>query len=115
MHRVIGILIIAHVLFVVGGCSTPDTGFKATWSESVGAFGLIGVLPPEEDLRVGDFFVFAQDPEAPNAPRMLRVNGAARWGTVDVLSALESEYERRRSWPRTPDDFLQVSCFVRRA
>jgi hypothetical protein len=96
------------VLLAVG-CRSTGNDSEPVWFEPVSNVGLVSVLPPEEDLRVGDLFVQSTNPEAPGTARTLRLRSGSRWGTLKLLDDLEVEYEHRRSWPRTPDDFLQIS------
>ncbi len=80
------------------------------WVQVVRELGFVPILPPREDVRVGDIYVFSVDPEGESAlAEARRLSALSRWGAVPVLETLETEYKERRSWPRTPESLLQVA------
>jgi hypothetical protein len=96
-----------------GGCSQPlPTGqFNDDWAQRLDTMGLVPVMPPREDIRVGDIYALSLNPEAAVSQQQRKaaareVAGVTRWDTLPVLSELTDEYRQRPSWPRTPDSFL---------
>ena len=79
---------------------------RAEWAEPFKRLGMVPVEPPNEDLRVGDLFVYAVDPEGErggstrNVDR--RIGAVGRWASLPVATQLDQEYERRPSLPPTP-------------
>jgi hypothetical protein len=75
---------------------------------------MVPVVPPREDVRVGDLYLFPKDPSRRNllggsSDKQERLQAMPRWAAVPVLTDLNEEYRSRRSWPRTPDEFFQVA------
>ena len=96
-----------------GGCSQPlPTGqFLDEWAQRLDTMGLVPVMPPREDLRVGDMFALSMDASRATSLKQQRafareVAAVTRWDTIPVLTALAEEYRQRPSWPRTPDSYL---------
>jgi len=79
---------------------------RSQWAAPFERLGLVPVEPPNEDLRVGDLFVYTVNPEAErggntrNVDR--RIGAVGRWASLPVAAALEREYEQRPSLPPTP-------------
>jgi len=79
---------------------------RGQWAAPFERLGLVPVEPPNEDLRVGDLFVYTVDPEGErggstrNVDR--RIGAVGRWASLPVATALEREYEQRPSLPPTP-------------
>jgi hypothetical protein len=110
----------------VGGCVTSETVIDVdpnsivdphtaggTWKSPAGRMGLLPIMPPSEDVRVGDMFVYPFNPDI-HAASVARSNASGlstspRWATLSLLEALEQEYELRPAWPGTPDSYLQIS------
>jgi len=106
-------LVAVVVLAGHGGCSQPlPTGqFNDDWAQRLATMGLVPIMPPREDIRVGDIYALSLDPEAAVSQQQRKaaareVAGVTRWDTLPVLSELNDEYRQRPSWPRTPDSFL---------
>jgi hypothetical protein len=112
------IVVAAVVIPVSTGCETGSaTGASHDaslhqWRERVGSSGLVGIIPPEEDLRVGDIFAFSISPDqlesgssTARQAAARRVAASSRWASLPVLTDLEDEYGQRPPWPRTPDAF----------
>ncbi len=105
------------VVFAFLGLSLPacilnwdrsgDGGFRSlpALKETLASVGMVPVLPPSEDVRVGDIFVYPRDPDASIGVQPM----VTRWATLPVQGALDQEYRARPSFPRTPDAFLQIS------
>jgi hypothetical protein len=77
----------------------------------LGDYGMITISPPQEDLRVGDFFLYDSEPDNTsrfpgNAPRTMAT--ALRWGSLPVMAELKKEYLARPAWPATADSLLQT-------
>ncbi|MHC4787395.1 MAG: hypothetical protein ACYTE6_15675 [Planctomycetota bacterium] len=96
-----------------GGCAQPlPTGqFLDEWAQRLDTMGLVPIMPPREDLRVGDMYALSVNPETAVSQQHRRaaaneVAAVTRWGTLPVLTALAEEYRQRPSWPKTPDSFL---------
>jgi hypothetical protein len=108
---------------IISGCATPSdiewsvhepieaSSFGSEWDSSIGRMGVAPVLPPSEDVRVGDIFVYPFNPDhlvsAPN-----RIGGLAiipRWASMNLLKELDEEYRLRPEWPKTPDTYFQIS------
>ena len=68
--------------------------------------GLVPVEPPNEDLRVGDLFVYAVDPEGVRGGSTRdvdrRIGAVGRWASLPIATELDQEYQRRPSLPPTP-------------
>ncbi len=112
------IVVAAVVIPVWTGCQTGSTtggSHDATlhqWRERVSNTGLVAIVPPEEDLRVGDIFAFSISPDqlesgssTARQSAARRVAASSRWASLPVLTDLEDEYGQRPPWPRTPDAF----------
>jgi hypothetical protein len=96
-----------------GGCAKPlpQGQFLDEWAQRLDTMGLVPIMPPREDLRVGDMFALSVNPEAASSLQQRRavareVAAVTRWDTIPVLSELTDEYRMRPSWPKTPDSFL---------
>jgi hypothetical protein len=77
------------------------------WATPFGELGYVLVDPPQEDVRVGDVFVYAVDPEprsisAADEARSQKIGTMGRWLTLPVLDDVEREYRERPEWPQTP-------------
>ncbi|MFZ8977784.1 MAG: hypothetical protein ACO2Y9_11885 [Pseudohongiellaceae bacterium] len=109
----------------VSGCSTwstikesPDSigepsAFGKEWDNSVGKMGVAAIVPPSEDIRVGDIYVYGFNPDFPvangNNPRFGGLSISPRWASLDLLKELEQEYKLRPAWPKTPDTYFQIA------
>lgn len=97
---------------------SPDSvaepnAFGREWDDSVGNMGVAAIVPPSEDVMVGDMYVYAFNPDFPvaNASNR-RVGGLSispRWASLNLLKELEQEYKLRPAWPKTPDAYFQIS------
>lgn len=110
---------------LVSGCTarstikqSPDSmatpsAFGREWDDSVGNMGVAAIVPPSEDVRVGDIYVYAFNPDFPVANRSDRRGGglsiSPRWASLNLLQELEQEYKLRPAWPKTPDAYFQIS------
>ena len=97
---------------------SPDSraepsAFGREWDDSVGNMGVAAIVPPSEDVRVGDIYVYAFNPDFPVANRSDRRGGglsiSPRWASLNLLKELEQEYKLRPAWPKTPDAYFQIS------
>ena len=85
---------------------TGSGSSRGQWAAPFERLGLVPVEPPNEDLRVGDLFVYTVDPEGErggstrNVDR--RIGAVGRWASLPVATSLEKEYEQRPSLPPTP-------------
>ncbi len=79
---------------------------RAQWAAPFERLGLVPVEPPNEDLRVGDLFVYAVDPEGERGGSTRdvdrRIGAVGRWASLPIATELDKEYERRPSLPPTP-------------
>ncbi|MHC4416921.1 MAG: hypothetical protein ACYS0G_16765 [Planctomycetota bacterium] len=96
------------VLVAAAGCALPSSRKLAVqWATPYQELGLVVVDPPQEDVRVGDVFVYAENPEprsasaSPETDRQ-RIGKMGRWMTLPVLTEVQGEYSRRPEWPQTP-------------
>jgi len=89
------------------------SAFGKEWDNSVGNMGLAAIVPPSEDVRVGDMYVYAFNPDFPVASEDdHRVGGLAlspRWASLNLLKELQHEYKLRPALPKTPDTYFQIS------
>ena len=96
-------------------CETPIRGLvQDEFNAAVNDIGLVAVVPPREDVRVGDLYAYGSDPDASRNPALLSAgaDGApyhARWGSLDLLAELEREYQGRPVWPKTPDAYFRIT------
>ncbi|MFI4915978.1 MAG: hypothetical protein ACIAS6_05650 [Phycisphaerales bacterium JB060] len=65
------------------------------------------MLPFQEDVRVGDMYLYQSDPEQSNffgsaAPSLNSGGGTMRWGSINVAEMLSDEYSRRERFGETP-------------
>jgi hypothetical protein len=97
---------------------SPDSvaepsAFGREWDDSVGNMGVAAIVPPSEDVMVGDMYVYAFNPDFPVANGSDRRGGglsiSPRWASLNLLKELEQEYKLRPAWPKTPDAYFQIS------
>lgn len=97
----------------LNGCHQPQQVHLAQeWGQAIRTIGMVPVVPPREDVRVGDIFAYPVDPHlaaGDSWEKVRRVSAIPRWASVPVLAELDVEYRARPSWPKTPDAFLQIS------
>ena len=83
------------------------------WNSPAGRMGVVPIMPPSEDVRVGDMYVYSFNPDvysATVARGLARgLSTSPRWATLGLLDELEQEYQIRPAWPATPDTYLQIS------
>ena len=91
----------------------PQGAILDQWSERISSTGLVGIMPMEEDIRVGDIYAFSVSPDqlaAGSGPdrqaAARRIAASSRWASLPVLTDLGNEYTQRPSWPKTPDPFV---------
>jgi hypothetical protein len=114
-------LTIATGLFI-GGCVPTTTvdwepeepvdpnSSRNTWDSPAGRMGVISIMPPSEDVRVGDMYVFPFNPDISSSTltrKQAVLSISPRWGTLNLLQELEQEYQLRPAWPKTPDAYIQ--------
>jgi len=113
------IAVAALVIPALVGCSTSTSsgGSRGAildqWGARVSATGLVGIVPPQEDIRVGDIYAFSISPDqlaagssSARQAAAKRIAASSRWASLPVLTELADEYGQRPSWPRTPDAFV---------
>jgi hypothetical protein len=90
-----------------------DDGPVEQWVTPFARLGIVPVLPPSEDVRVGDIYVFPFNPDPRSLKSRPRQRGglaaSPRWTTLNLLAELQAEYQLRPDWPATPDSYLQIS------
>ena len=97
------------------GCETlPFGAVVREVKNSLNDAGLVAVMPAREDIRVGDLYVYGSNPDFGFLPTTLSASEdgqpfTARWGSLDLLAELTSEYQLRPDWPKTPDEFFRVA------
>ena len=96
-------------------CETPVRGLVAEeFSAAMNKIGLVAVMPPREDVRVGDLYAYGSDPDAGLNPALLSAgaDGApyhTRWGSLNLLTELDKEYQGRPAWPETPEAYFKIA------
>jgi hypothetical protein len=123
----IRVMLLVVIAFMISACVTSETAFKDEsidhsevdygptdqWVTPFARLGLVPVLPPSEDVRVGDIYVFPFNPDRSTLrKRPGQLGGLAaspRWRTLSLLAELQTEYQLRPDWPATPDSYLQIS------
>ena len=96
-------------------CETPVRGLVADeFSAAMNKIGLVAVMPPREDVRVGDLYAYGSNPDASRNPALLSAgaDGApyhTRWGSLNLLTELDREYQGRPAWPETPDAYFKIA------
>jgi hypothetical protein len=107
----------------LGGCVSPGTSVDwepeetydpdvslNSWSSPATRMGVIPIMPPSEDVRVGDMYVFSFNPDiTPSTSNKGVLSYSPRWGTLNLLEELEQEYQLRPDWPKTPDAYIHVA------
>ncbi|MEO1129538.1 MAG: hypothetical protein AAFX05_07505 [Planctomycetota bacterium] len=114
---------------VLAACSTPVTfspppppdvsRLSDPWEEINSYMGFRAVLPPTEDLRVGDVYLdisrpvpLGEDGEPTfvgfDPHRSSLFADAIRWSAVSVLGALTEEYGMRPGFPPTPNEYADL-------
>jgi hypothetical protein len=113
MDRRLGRIIVPSVVLALGvaGCSTgPDLGVRSSfyedWNADISRSGYVPVLPFQEDVRVGDMYLYQNDPEVSNffgssAPSLNSGGGTMRWGSINVAEMVDDEYSRRQRFNET--------------
>ncbi len=114
----LAVVVLGSYLAVLWGCQSggSSSGSRGAildqWGERIGSTGLVGIMPMEEDIRVGDIFAFSISPDQSAAgseparqAAARRIAASSRWASLLVLTDLGDEYAQRPSWPRTPDAF----------
>lgn len=67
--------------------------------------GLVGVVPPREDVRVGDVHVYLSDPDG--AKRM-SLYAVPRWDNLPSADRMAEEYRQRPEYPATPAEYIET-------
>ncbi|MHC4786324.1 MAG: hypothetical protein ACYTE6_10195 [Planctomycetota bacterium] len=99
---------LAGALAAASGCGRPSGSRLAVeWATPFSNLGYVLVDPPQEDIRVGDVFVYAANPEprstsAADEARSQKLGTRGRWVTLPVLGDVENQYQQRPEWPQTP-------------
>ncbi|MHC4101465.1 MAG: hypothetical protein ACYSW1_11375 [Planctomycetota bacterium] len=107
-NRMLARAMLAGILVVAAGCGQKrGSRLAIEWATPFGELGYILVDPPQEDVRVGDVFVYATSPEPRSASateesRSERIGARGRWASLPVLDEVESQYQQRPEWPQTP-------------
>ncbi|MHC4218993.1 MAG: hypothetical protein ACYSU7_11120 [Planctomycetota bacterium] len=106
--------VLGAIFAVTAGCPLPSSRELAVqWAAPMKEMGLLVVDPPQEDVRVGDVYVFAESPEpqsasAAAADEQPRIGRMGRWLTLPVLAEVESEFRQRPDWPQTPVTVMEA-------
>lgn len=82
---------------------TPNIGVE--WSVPLQQMGLLSVDPPQEDVRVGDMYLYAHNPDASVTGGDIRqswIGNRGRWTSLPVRDDLNAEFSARPSFPPTP-------------
>jgi len=118
------ILLTVTIGVFISGCVPPGTSVdwepeetydpdisRTGWSSPATSMGIIPIMPPSEDVRVGDMYVYSFNPDAssPNQRAKGVLSYSPRWGSLNLLEELEQEYQSRPDWPKTPDAYIQIA------
>jgi len=92
---------------LAGHQAADEAKFGNQWDTPFDRMGVVPVLPPSEDVRVGDIFVYSFNPDlqirSSNRSRRTEISISPRWDSLSLLQDLEAEYRMRPDWPATPD------------
>jgi len=115
----------AVIALLISGCVSPGTSVdwepeevydpdisRTGWSSPASSMGIVPIMPPSEDVRVGDIYVYSFNPDVASAnPSKGQgvLSYSPRWGTLNLLEELEQEYQTRPDWPKTPDAYIQIA------
>ncbi|MEM9382960.1 MAG: hypothetical protein AAGB93_23630 [Planctomycetota bacterium] len=112
-HRPLAAVALAALVVAGSGCSlrsgaVDETGrprstrieFVELWGETILDMGRYPVVPPSEDVYVGDVYALPTAPGsgAPTTEAGLRALATPRWTSLELLPLLEEEYSKRPSW-----------------
>lgn len=114
------ILPIAALMGMIQGCTLtpPSTDhsipYNSQWNASISHMGVSAIVPPSEDVRVGDLFVYPFNPNTSDLATYRRSQSgplaiSPRWASLSLLKDLEAEYQLRPAWPKTPEAYLQIA------
>ncbi len=116
LGRCVWMTLAAIVIGLTGCSSSTQSGspFVGEWGKRLDNLGFMAVMPPSEDVRVGDIYVSDVDPSvtmsaAERHMAARRIASTGRWSALPVLDELQAEYSQRRAWPITPSAFAKVS------
>ena len=112
-HRPVAAAALIALVWTGSGCSlrsgtVDETGrprstrieFVELWGETILDMGRFPVVPPSEDVYVGDVYALPNAPGsgAPTTDEGLRALATPRWTSLEILPLLEEEYSKRPSW-----------------
>ena len=109
---------ITLLLFAVAmaGCARTVTltQHKERFYRTMKDHGLVVILPFREDVKVGDLFVYPEDPDQLGQEQSLRdyvhrISSSGRWGTLELSSEIDTEYKSRRAWATYEEGELEVT------
>jgi len=83
-----------------GRPATSRTEFAAEWASAIHDMGRYPIVPPSEDVYVGDVFASSVPPSTGTAEsaNWLRMAATPRWKSLQVLGLLDAEYRQRPTW-----------------
>ena len=88
-----------------GRSSSSREAFTNEWVDAIHDMGKFPVMPPSEDVYVGDVYVFSEPPyyNWAEVAGGLRTAATPRWTSLEVLSQLDAEYRNRPRWSHTAE------------
>ena len=105
MKRILLFLVLLLAVRTIPGCRTSGPAESSMFAALVRkSTGMVGVVPPREDVRAGDVFVYGEDPEAGDRPKP--ITATPLWSSLPVREEVEAHYGGRPSFPATPSEYL---------
>jgi hypothetical protein len=96
------------------GCQTGPTDAPQTHGDHLGLYvsqklGMVPVRPLTEDIRIGDVFLYPENPEGEKGDAFVTFTPITqqRWTSLVVSDDLVEEYRERPELPSTPEAFAQ--------
>ena len=103
------------ILSGLAGCQTssqavaPIEGSRGQvfdqWGSRLREMGMISVVPPKEDIRVGDVMAMGYNPQevltGGQGASVRLFSISSKWGSLDVDDNLRRQYGARSSWPES--------------
>ncbi len=106
------------IMSSLAGCQTGSSSSQAVapiegsrgqlfdqWGTRLSEMGMISVVPPKEDIRVGDVMAMGYNPQEVlkgkqgASVRLFAIS--SKWGALDVDDNLRRQYGARSSWPES--------------
>lgn len=93
-----------------GEPTQPTPTLADVWNHAILDMGKIPVLPPTEDMYVGDVYAFPGPPDYRRTKTSGWLTAATpRWKSLRVLADLDAEYRWRPAWNHTSEALRQMA------